>query len=316
MARKVFVSSAMSADETLSEIAETEPMAAIMWPWLLTYFDDWGRAKASPREIKNSVFQANPIITIDLIKKALQLYHPHLIQLYEVEGKWYMCIPSDKWFKFQTHIRSSKRETDASKIPAPPDFEPDNDNSAQMREIARGVAEVATSARDYTPSPSPSLSPSPSNYSPPSRIRENPFGLFETHKFGKLDDITRDTVGDDIDMYSEEWVVRAIKESVLINKISWKYVQSILERWKKTGHPEPWTLEKQQKQPKDNKVTNFPRRSNSYQQSNKPKLPVAPASSGAPMSEDEIERIRNLARRMKEDGTQDGDETRSASAIP
>lgn len=229
----------MSTDEEISEIAEVDPMAALMWPWLLTYFDDWGRAKASPREIKNSVFQANELITIDHIKKALQLYKDKLIQLYEVGGKWYMAIPQEKWFKFQTHVRQSKREKDDSKIPPPPD-----DNSAQVREDAREVAENSVDARIYTPSPSPSpsLSPSPSKDSTTTDGQTNPFRFYELERFGFLSTTIRDKIEVMIDRFSERWVIEAMKEAVYHDKKNLPYVNQILEDWYKKNHSEPWTL--------------------------------------------------------------------------
>lgn len=155
MAHKVFISSHMSQDEDISDIADVNQLAALMWPWILTCFDDWGRAKASPREIKNSVFPANDLITVDVIKNALNLYNGRLINLYEVEGKPYMYIDPDKWFKYQTHIRSEKRDNDKSKHPAP-----NAESSAKVREGARNNAQIADNLTNCTPSPSPSPSPS------------------------------------------------------------------------------------------------------------------------------------------------------------
>jgi DnaD/phage-associated family protein len=289
----------MSADETLDEIAEIEPLSAMMWPWFLTYFDDWGRAKASPREIKNSVFQANPLVTIDLIKKTLQLYNPKLIRLYEVDGKWYMCIPSEKWFKFQTHIRSSKRETDASKIPAPPDVTPDNDNSAQMREVARGIAEVAASARDCTPSPSPSpsLSPSPSKTNDDydnRHSRQNVFGMFEA-EIGQLTPMVREKLISWEEDYGELWVKKAIENAAISSqdKRNIKYIEGTLRNWEKTGHPEPWTLDKPHQQ-RSASVTPLNRT-----KTGKPSPQVAKGTP-AQMSDEELARIRSLARKLQE----------------
>lgn len=153
MARKVFISSDMSIDETISDIAEMDELAALIWPWILTYFDDWGRAKASPREIKNSVFPANGLVSIESIGKALKIYDGRLVRLYEVEGKPYMCIDPDKWFKYQTHIRSEKRDNDRSKHPAPP-----ASDSAHVRADARECAQFADNLTNCIPSPSPSPS--------------------------------------------------------------------------------------------------------------------------------------------------------------
>ena len=147
MARKVFVSSDMAHDEKLIEIAEAIPEAALLWPWFVTYFDDWGRAEAQPKRIKAQLFPMNNLVTPELIEQSLQLYADYgLIELYEVDGKRYMAVDPDKWFKYQTHIRKEKRENDESRFPAP------------TREDARECAQERDEARDFTPSPSPSLS--------------------------------------------------------------------------------------------------------------------------------------------------------------
>lgn len=155
MSRKVYISSDISEDEDIDDVGSEDALAALLWPWLLTSFDDWGRSEASPKRLKNRVFPANPIVTAEVIEKALGLFAKYgLITLYVVEGKQYMAIDQEKWFKYQTHIRREKRDKDGSKFPAP------DDNCAQQRASARDVAESSAIADDCIPSPS--LSPSPS----------------------------------------------------------------------------------------------------------------------------------------------------------
>ncbi len=315
MARKVYVSSDMSADETLIDIAEIDPVANLLWPWFITAFDDWGRAQAAPKRIKNTIFPANDLVTPEIISKSLSLYHNHnLIKLYSVDGKEYMSIDSEKWFKWQTHIRKEKRDNDGSKCPPPSN----DDNSAQVRASARDVADssedevdrAALMARGARKSaelrailadctPSPSLSPSPS-IKTSSSSGDNPFALFETHKFGKIDELTRDFICETIEAYTEPFVVKAMKESVIQNKPSWSYVQSILKRWKETGHPEPWTLEK----PQQNDAVPF----NKYkkQQPDKPTIPIATTDPGQAVSDDEFERMLEEARQMAENKQKPG----------
>jgi len=145
--RKVFVTSDISIDERLITIAERDPLAALIWPWILTTLDDWGRAEAKPRKLKAKVFPCNDLITFESIETALRLYHEiGLIELYEVSERPYMAVPHDNWFKYQTHIRKDKRNVDDSKFPAPP--------SSQCR------AETREESRENEPSPS--LTPTPS----------------------------------------------------------------------------------------------------------------------------------------------------------
>lgn len=149
MARKVFVSGDMAADERLIDVDETSAKAALLWPWLLTAFDDWGRAEAQPKRLKATTFPMNDLVSADDIAEAISLYAEHgLVNAYEVNGKPYMAIEPDKWFKYQTHIRKEKREKDDSRHPAPVDLSGESRDCAHMRE----------EARDYTPSPPPSPS--------------------------------------------------------------------------------------------------------------------------------------------------------------
>jgi hypothetical protein len=156
MGRKVYVSSDMSIDERLVEVAEADSQCALLWPWLLTAFDDWGRAEANAKRLKAQVFPMLDVVTPELVERALELFsNAGLITLYEVDGKRYMAVPADKWFKYQTHIRKEKRETDNSRYPAPPSEVSHDD--AQVRAGARDDAQIAV---NRIPSPSPSLSPS------------------------------------------------------------------------------------------------------------------------------------------------------------
>lgn len=310
MARKVYVSSDMSEDETLIDIAEIDPVANLLWPWFITAFDDWGRAQAAPKRIKHSIFPSNDMVTVDTINKALALYHNHkLIQLYAVDGKEYMSINPEKWFKWQTHIRKEKRETDGSKCPPPAD----DDNSAQPRASARDVAESSENAinlahlttqgardsaglranlTDCIPSPSLSPSPSPSIKQSSSSSRVDPFSLYESHNFGKIDSLTRDFICESIEQYTQPFVINAMKEAVIQNKVSWSYVQSILKRWKETGHPEPWTLEKPEA-PK--KTIPF----NKYQKPEKQHIPLATNEPTNAPTDEEFEEMLRFAEEMK-----------------
>jgi hypothetical protein len=174
MARKVFLTSDIGFDEKLDQVAQENPTAALMWPWLLTYFDDWGRASASPSRIRRQVFSAFAF-SDDAIREALQLYaHVGLILLYPgPDGRDYIAIPRDKWFAYQTHIRAEKRDRDRSKYPAPSSSAvADATGSAGSRADARLDAQPRVPARHdaplrASPSPSPSLSPSPSPVEPP-----------------------------------------------------------------------------------------------------------------------------------------------------
>lgn len=167
MSRKVFITSDISIDERLAEAAEESPDAALLWPWLLTALDDWGRSTAETKRLKYAVFPAFASVTPQIIGEALALFaQVGLITRYEADGKPYFAVPQETWFKYQTHIRTEKRESDRSRIPAPPGST--SPNCAQLRATARDVAQVRAVADKSQPSPSPSPSPSPTHALSPS----------------------------------------------------------------------------------------------------------------------------------------------------
>lgn len=162
MGHKIFISSDMSVDARLIDVGERSSLAALLWPWLLTAFDDWGRSEASIKRLKAQVFPMLADVTLAVIDEALQLYaETGLITLYDVDGRRYMAIPAEKWFSYQTHIRSEKRERDSSRYPAPPAGVAPQDPASTSS--ARNHAQVRADARlagARVSSPSPSLSPS------------------------------------------------------------------------------------------------------------------------------------------------------------
>jgi hypothetical protein len=214
----------MSYDETLSEIAEVDPIAAMMWPWILTYFDDWGRAKASPREIKNSVFQANDLITLEVISKAITIFDGRLIEVYEVDGKPFMRINPDKWFKHQTHIRKEKRENDGSKHPAPTARD-----DAQVRADARDDAHFSDNLTDCIPSPSPS--PSLKDTTTTEEVHRKVFGTMMMNGL-----MTEYVVGLKTKGYTDSFVQELMLETGEAgSKPSLRLMKSIGDRWIEEG---------------------------------------------------------------------------------
>lgn len=94
MSRKVYITSEMSIDERLLDVAEQDQLAALIWPWILTTFDDWGRAEAKPKKLKMKVFPGNEIVTVETIEAALNLYNKAgLIRIFKENGVPYIeCV--------------------------------------------------------------------------------------------------------------------------------------------------------------------------------------------------------------------------------
>lgn len=180
MARKRFVTSDMSIDEKIADIAAENPVAALMWPWFITGFDDWGRMEVVPGKIKLSIFPAFPYTSKD-IEEAINLYDKYgIVHKYEVDGKAYIAIEPEKYYKYQTYIRGNKREIDGSNCPPPPN--PPWDSVKGSAEVptgnnnhadARTCTQVSADTRKCIPSPSPSPSPSIRERDIDARARDN-----------------------------------------------------------------------------------------------------------------------------------------------
>jgi len=153
MSRKRFVTSEISTDKKVAALAEDNPTAALMWPWFTTAFDDWGRMGADPMEVKLTVFPAFPFTSKD-VAEAIRLINYHgLAHYYEVDGKPYLSVNPSTWYKYQTYIKSERKEKQASKYPEPVDAPWQVKKSAIIADNQQQLAAIV-------PSPSPSPSPS------------------------------------------------------------------------------------------------------------------------------------------------------------
>jgi hypothetical protein len=159
----------MSIDEGLADVADVDGTVALMWPWFLLAFDDWGRAVASPRRLKAQLFPLNDVVMEDVIEAALHAFaQAGFITLYLVGDQPYMAIESEKWFTYQTQIHKAKRDNDASRYPAP-----DAESAAAYAE-SRGLAREPADSRGES-----RFLPPPSTLHPTPSIAESRDGAFD-----------------------------------------------------------------------------------------------------------------------------------------
>ncbi len=111
--RKVFVSSDMSVDERLLLVSEKNGMASLLWPWLLTALDDWGRCEAVALRLKARVWPMNDTVSVTLVGEAIGLFaEVGLIECYIVDGHTYLA--------YLDHIEEQNRfAVRPSRIPDP-----------------------------------------------------------------------------------------------------------------------------------------------------------------------------------------------------
>jgi DnaD/phage-associated family protein len=157
MARKRFVTSEISTDRKIAKLAEKNPIAAALWPWFITALDDWGRMSADPVEVKLTIFPAFPY-TSDEIEEIIQLYHQYgIAYYYKVDGKPYLAVNPETWYKYQTYIRQERKENQKSKYPEPEDAPWIQKNNA-VKISSAIIADNQQSSTINVPSPSPSPS--------------------------------------------------------------------------------------------------------------------------------------------------------------
>ena len=155
MSRRRYISTDISTDAKIAELAEYGTLPLLLYTWAIPHMDDWGRMTGDARQFKLLVCPALDVSTKEVDEALDQIASVGLWQRYEVDGKKYIAIPKDSWFKHQSYINKSKREDDSgSDFPAPP-----NDN--EYRKTPQNTEEQqVTSQNTVSPSPSPSLSPS------------------------------------------------------------------------------------------------------------------------------------------------------------
>lgn len=146
MGRKVFFTGDANFDERLEDLASEDEFAAALWPWMLTYLDDWGRAPFNIRRIKEQVFGQFPSIDHERTEQIVRRFSGvGLLAIYEAKGRLYLAVEPDKWFEYQTHIHRNKRKVDKSKCPAP---DPSVFDMENQREKSRRIAENRGESRD------------------------------------------------------------------------------------------------------------------------------------------------------------------------
>ncbi|MBE3584958.1 MAG: hypothetical protein IMW94_02060 [Thermoanaerobacter sp.] len=149
MPRKRYITSEISTDEKIAALAEENPTAALMWPWFITAFDDWGRMSANPIEVKLTLFPAFPFTSKD-VALAMKLFHKYgLAYLYEVDGKPYMAVNPATWYKYQTYINSGRKGKNSSKYPAPPNPPWNLQHSANVADNLRFPLNDTGDVADY-----------------------------------------------------------------------------------------------------------------------------------------------------------------------
>jgi len=104
------------------KIADCGIVATLLSRELITYADDQGRFRATPREVKVECFPYHDGLKLTEVARALEaLAAPHVgfVELYEVDGEQYGWMPG--WFRHQ-QLKSDR--VTWSELPPPPGYRP------------------------------------------------------------------------------------------------------------------------------------------------------------------------------------------------
>ena len=161
MSRRRYISTDISTDAQLAMLAQHGPLPLLLYTWAIPHMDDWGRMTGDALQFKLLVCPALNV-TVDEVEQVLeQIASAGLWLRYEVDERYYLAIPPEKWYRYQTYINKAKRSADCgSAFPPPPNNE-EQRTSPQNAEERRRPAQKAVS-----PSPSPSPSPTTPPYPP------------------------------------------------------------------------------------------------------------------------------------------------------
>lgn len=180
----------------------------VVWMLLMLILDSEGRGIYNMAWIRSKMFPIRQDVNIDELQAAFDwLKNRAMIKVYEVDGREYFYIP--KWKNYQS---GTKKEAE-SLLPVPPELLRTN-SEVNKEQVSAAVLYCIESESEL-------------NCIKAFDIYQNNIGLLTSAISEKLQA--------DIDEYSEEWVIDAIKESARQEKRSLAYVEGILKGWKRNG---------------------------------------------------------------------------------
>ena len=96
MSRQRFIHPAIFTSE---DFVSLSPLARLLWIGLFTLADDHGRGHASPVSLKASIFPADDIDAVKVVRLRNEIQDRGMVQIYESAGKPYYLIT--KWRTYQ-----------------------------------------------------------------------------------------------------------------------------------------------------------------------------------------------------------------------
>lgn len=220
MSRGRFVNKKISSDE---RVAELPLPAQLLFTWMITHLDREGRLSGTPRTIKRTVMPLTDV-TLEDVDKWLDAMAEQkspatgygLIERYEVEGRQYLWMPG-----FEGEQGQPK--------------EPGKEPAWKGREAPSSMPEPPNLPKRPKPKAMPAKE---TEVFDGAGIVDEVFGKMITAFEENINMITpmlAERIKIIRDEYPEGWFEKAVAEAVTHNARNLKYIERVLERWKKDG---------------------------------------------------------------------------------
>ena len=159
MSRKRSISTDISTDPKLLDLAAHGALPLLLYTWAIPHADDWGRMAGDPRQFKMIVCPGLDVTAAQVDEALSQIAAVGLWQRYQADGRQIIAFPADSWWKHQSYIAQSKRDADKSQFSPPDaaDCQASPQNTTKHHKTPQNTASPS-------PTPSPSPSPTPSDH--------------------------------------------------------------------------------------------------------------------------------------------------------
>lgn len=164
----------------------------------LRFFWHQAQAKGFPRVVPGAVLASDDVL-LGALGSAAAIARGFVLAV--ERGTLMSCVAADGAAAYALNTPEQRARLQAAALPAP----------GAAPAVATGAADIAH--REAPP---------------------NVYTLYEQH-IGLLTPMIADALRDAEATYPAEWIVEAVREAVTLNHRSWRYIQSILERWMQEG---------------------------------------------------------------------------------
>jgi len=232
------LSKSISLSETMADLAE--PVAILIATWLIPHADDQGRMRASPRQLKAQVFPMIDAIGAADITAALQrMAAVGMVALYTAPDgtpllqflSWWKWNDGQRWIYpsnfpapegWQDRVRVNSKDVpqSAEVCGSTPQDSGGGDGGGGGEGVGEGSLELEYGVGVGAGDTSAAAADVTNAY---------------CAAFGVVSSLDAQLVDDAMREYPALWIVEAITEAVKHNKRSWRYAETILQRWKREG---------------------------------------------------------------------------------